>query len=55
MVPRTKSFNNARPRGLAGEGNCAAPLDNFTIAEKVLGTATGEISFSFKEAPLVML
>ena len=55
MVPRTRSFNNARPRGPVGEGNSAAPPNNSTIAEKVLSTATGEISFSPKKAPLVML
>ena len=55
MAPRTKNFNNARPRGPAGEGNSAAPPDNSMIAKKVLSTATGEISFSPKETPLVML
>ena len=55
MAPRTKNFNNARPRGPAGEGSSAAPPDNSIIAKKVLGTATGEISFSPKKAPLVML
>ena len=55
MAPKTRSFNNARPRGPAGEGNSAVPPDSSTIAEKVLGTATGEISFSPKEAPLVTL
>ena len=54
MVPRTRSFNSARPRGPAGEGSSAASPDSFTIAEKVLGTATGEIFFSPKEALLVM-
>ena len=54
MVLRIRSFDNARPRGPAGEGNSAAPPNSFTIAEKVLGTATGEISFLLKEAPLVM-
>ena len=55
MAPKTKNFNNARPRGPAGKGNSAAPPDNSTITKKVLGTATGEISFSLKETPLVML
>ena len=55
MVPRTRSFDSARPRGSAGEGSSAAPLDSFAIAEKVLGTATGEISFSPKEAPSLTL
>ena len=54
MVLRTRSFDNARPRGPAGEGSSAAPPDSSTIAEKVLGIATGEISFLPKEAPLVM-
>ena len=49
MAPRTKSFNNARPCGSAGEGNSVAPPDNFAIAEKVLGIATGEIFFSPKK------
>ena len=49
MAPRTRSFNNARPRLSAGERNSAAPLDSFTIAKKVLGTATGEIAFLPKE------
>ena len=53
MVPKTRNFNNAYPRGPAGEGNSAAPPNNSTIAKKVLGTATGEISFSPKKAPLV--
>ena len=55
MALKTRNFNNARPRGPAGEGNSAASPDNSTITKKVLGTATGEISFSSKEAPLVML
>ena len=55
MALRTRSFNNARPRGPAGEGSSAVPLDNSAIVEKVLGTATGEIFFSPKEALLVML
>ena len=55
MAPRTRSFNNGRPRGPAGEGSSAAPPDNSTIAEKVLGIATGEISFSPEEALSVML
>ena len=54
MAPRTRSFNNARPRVLAGEGNSAAPLDSFAIV-KVLGTATGKIPFSPEEAPLLTL
>ena len=55
MAPKTKNFNNARPRGPAGKGNSAAPPNNSTIAKKVLGTATGEISFSPKETPSVTL
>ena len=55
MAPRTKSFNNARPRRPAGEGNSAAPPNNSTIAKKVLGTTTGKISFLPKEAPSVTL
>ena len=55
MVPKTRNFNNTRPRGPAGKGNSAAPLNNSTIAKKVLNTATGEISFLPKETPLVML
>ena len=55
MVPRTRSFDNTRPRGTAGEGNFTAPPDSSTIAKKVLSTATGEISFLPKEAFLVML
>ena len=55
MAPRTRSFDNARPRGPAGEGNSAAPPDSSMITEKVLGTATGEISFLPKEALSVML
>ena len=55
MVPRTRSFDNARPRGPVGEGSSAAPLDSSVIAEKVLSTATGEIFFSPEEAFLVML
>ena len=55
MIPRTRSFNSARPRGPAGEGNSAVPPDSSAIAKKVLGTATGEISFSPKETPLVTL
>ena len=55
MVPRTRNFNNTRPRGLTGKGNSAAPPNNFTITEKVLGTATEEIFFSPKKAPLVTL
>ena len=55
MAPRIKSFNNARPCGSAGEGSSAAPLDSFAIVKKVLGTATGEISFSLKETPLLIL
>ena len=51
MVPKTKSFNNARPRVLAGNRSSAVPLDNFTIIKKVLSTATGEIPFSPKETP----
>ena len=53
MVPRTRNFNNARPRGPADEGNSATPLDSSTITEKVLGTTTGEIFFLPKEALLV--
>ena len=49
MAFKTKNFNNARPRGPAGKKNSAVPPDNSTIAKKVLGTATGEISFSPKE------
>ena len=55
MALRTRSFNNARPRVSAGGGNSAAPLNSFTIVKKVLGTATGEISFSLEEAPLLTL
>ena len=55
MAPKTKNFHNARSRVLADEGNSAAPLNNFAIAEKVLGTATGEIFFLPKKAPLLML
>ena len=55
MVLRTRSFDSARPRVLAGEGSSAAPLDSFAIAKKVLGTATGEIFFSPKETPLLTL
>ena len=55
MAPRTRNFNSARPCGPAGKGNSAAPLNNSGIAKKVLGTATGEISFSPKETPLVTL
>ena len=55
MVFKIRSFNNARPRGPAGEGSSAVPPDSSTIAEKVLSTATGEISFSPEKAPLVML
>ena len=55
MAFRTRSFNNARPRGPAGEGNSAVPPNSSTIAKKVLGTATGEISFSPKETLLVIL
>ena len=55
MAPETKNFNNARPRGPAGKGNSAAPPDSSAIAKKVLGTATGKISFSPKEAPSVTL
>ena len=51
MVLRTRSFDNARPRLSAGERNSVAHLNNSAIAEKVLGTATGEISFSPKKAP----
>ena len=55
MAPKTKNFNNARPHGPAGKGNSAAPPDSSTIVKKVLGTATGEISFSPKKAPSVTL
>ena len=55
MAPKTRSFDSARLRASAGEVSSAAPLDNFAIAEKVLGTATGEISFLLKEAPSIML
>ena len=55
MVLKTKSFNSARPRVSAGEGSSAAPLNSSAIAKKVLATATGEISFSPKEAPLITL
>ena len=55
MAPKTRNFDNARPRGPAGEGNSAAPPDSSTIVKKVLGIATGEISFLLKEALLVML
>ena len=55
MAPRTRSFDSARPRPSAGEGSSAAPLDSSAIAEKVLGTATGEISFSPEEAPSITL
>ena len=55
MVLKTRSFNNARPRLLAGEGNSAAHLHGLAIAEKVLSTATGEISFSPKKAPSLIL
>ena len=55
MAPKTKSFNNARPRKPAGKGNSAAPPNNSTIAKKVLNTATRKISFSPKKAPSVML
>ena len=55
MAPKTRSFNNARPRGPAGEGNSAAPPNSSIIIKKVLGTATGEISFLPKKTPLVML
>ena len=50
MVPKTKSFNSAHSCPLIGEENSAAPLNSSAIAEKVLGTATGEISFSPEEA-----
>ena len=50
MALRTRSFNNACPRLLAGKISSAVPLNNFAIAKKVLGTATGEISFLPKEA-----
>ena len=49
MVPKIKSFNNARPRGPAGEGSSAVPPDSSTIVKKVLGTATGEIFFRLKK------
>ena len=55
MALKTKSFNNARPRGPAGKKNSAAPLNSFAIAKKVLGNATGEISFSPKEVPSLTL
>ena len=55
MAPKTKSFNNARPRGPAGKGNSAAPPNSSTIIKKVLGTATGKISFSPKKAPSITL
>ena len=55
MALRTRSFDSARPRGLAGKGSSAAPLDSSAIVEKVLGTATGEISFSPEEAFLLIL
>ena len=55
MAPKTRNFNNARPRRPAGEGNSAAPPDGSTIIKKVLDTATGEISFLPKKAFLVML
>ena len=55
MVFKTRSFDNARPRGPVGEGSSAAPLDSSTIAEKVLGIVTGEIFFLLEEALLVML
>ena len=55
MALRIRSFNSARPRGPAGKGSSAAPLNSSAIIEKVLGTATGEISFSPKETPLVIL
>ena len=54
MAPKTKNFNNTRPRGPAGKGNSAAPPDSSIIAKKVLNTATGEISFSLKKAPSVI-
>ena len=44
MAPRIKSFNNASPRGPAGEGNSAAPSDSSAIAEKVLGTVTEQLA-----------
>ena len=54
MVFKTRSFNNTRPRGPVGEGSSAVPPDSFTIVKKVLGIATGEISFLPKEAFLVI-
>ena len=44
MTPRTRSFDSARPRVLAGEGSSAAPLDSFAIAKKVL--SRGELHAS---------
>ena len=55
MAPRTRSFDSARPRPLAGKRSSAVPLDSFAIVKKVLGTATGEISFSSEEAPSLTL
>ena len=55
MAPKTKNFNNARPRISVGKGNSAAPLNNSTITKKVLGTATGEIPFSPKKTPSITL
>ena len=55
MAPKTRNFNNAHPHGPAGKGNSAGPLNSSTIVKKVLGTATGEISFSPKKAPSVTL
>ena len=55
MALRIKNFDNARPRGPAGKESSAAPPNNSTIVKKVLGTATGEISFSPKKAPLITL
>ena len=55
MALKTKTFNNARPRGPAGKGNSAAPPNNSAITKKMLNTATGKISFSPKKTPLITL
>ena len=55
MVPKTRNFNNARPRGPVGEGSSTVPPDNSIIAKKLLGITTGKIFFSPKEASLVIL